>query len=106
MTGIIDDTFAVSGSAKDRGPDQGRLAASAALLEQAKGVLIFRYAINADTAYSLLELWAAEVGVSVDEVADAVVHQICQGDHAQASNQRTVRWLEERLRHEFPTAPR
>jgi len=71
-----------------------------AVLEQAKGVLIFRYAIDADVAEKLLCLWSAGAGVSVREVAHALVHDICHGDHAKASNPMLVRWLEDRLRHE------
>jgi hypothetical protein len=82
------------------------LAASTAVLEQAKGVLIFRYGIDAVTAFSLLELWSAENGHAVDAVAHAVVHDICQGDRNASSDPQLVRWLEDRLRHEFPRADR
>jgi hypothetical protein len=71
-----------------------------AVLEQAKGVLIFRYAVDADAAGRLLCLWSAGAGVPVREVADALVHDICRGDKSQTSNPMLVRWLEERLRHE------
>ncbi|GAB2737218.1 ANTAR domain-containing protein [Nocardioides pakistanensis] len=75
----------------------------AALLDQAKGVLIFRYSIDADAASSLLALWAAEYGVSPEAVARTVVHEICQGRRGQASDRGLARWLEDRLRHEMPT---
>ena len=107
MTGTIDDTFSVSDSADD-GSGRGRRpltpATTAAVVEQAKGVLIFRYGVDADAAYSLLELWAAEAGFPVEDVACAVVHDICQGRHDDATEARLVRWLEERLRHEPPVA--
>lgn len=75
-----------------------------ALIEQAKGVLIFRYGIAADAAYSLLELWSAQTDASLDQVAHAVVHEICQGDRTTPSDPGLVRWLEGRLRREFPGA--
>lgn len=103
----IDDAFPVSrlpgadalGAA---GPgNQHRLSPrSEAVVEQAKGVLIFRYAVDADAAGRLLCLWSAGAGVPVREVAHALVHDICHGDQSQASNPMLVRWLEDRLRHE------
>lgn len=106
MTGTIDDTFPVSDPADDPTDPTGRghrrlpPAVTAAVVEQAKGVLIFRYGVDAEAAYSLLELWAAEAGFPVEDVACAVVHEICQGRHDAATEARLVRWLEERLRHE------
>lgn len=91
MTGIIEDRAL---------PVQR--SSGAAVVEQAKGVLIFRYSIDGETAYSLLELWAAEYGVTADAVARTVVHEICQGRRSDASDSGLVRWLEDRLRHEFP----
>jgi hypothetical protein len=79
-----------------------RTTPSDALLEQAKGVLIFRYSIDADAAHALIQLWAAETGASPDDVCQVIVHEISQGDHAGAHTPQLVRWLENRLRHEFP----
>ena len=73
---------------------------AAAVLEQAKGVLIFRYSIDAEAAGRLLCLWSAGAGVTVCEVAHALVHDICRGDGAEPSNPMLVRWLEDRMRHE------
>lgn len=75
-----------------------------ALIEQAKGVLIFRYGITAEAAHSLLELWSAQTDASLDQVAHAVVHEICQGDRTAPSDPGLVRWLEGRLRREFAGA--
>lgn len=105
MTGIIDAHPIAEGAAPHRGA-KGLTGFTStnptALIEQAKGVLIFRYAIAAEAAYSLLELWAAQTDATVDQVAQAVVHEICQGDRTVPSDPGLVRWLEERLRHEFP----
>jgi hypothetical protein len=76
---------------------------SGAVIEQAKGVLIFRYSIDAGTALSILELWAADAGVDVAALAFALVHDICQGgDGAAHSDPQLVRWLEDRLRRDRP----
>lgn len=76
---------------------------SGALIEQAKGVLVFRYSIDADTALSILELWASEVDADLAGVAFALIHDICQGgETAPRSDPTLVRALEERLRRDRP----
>jgi hypothetical protein len=103
MTGMIDSAHPIPGGAGRQGPNQlSEVSEDAALLEQAKGVLIFRYSIDAEAAHSLLELWAAETGSTARAVAHAVVHEICQGDTTGADDPQLVRWLEDRLRREFP----
>ena len=104
MTGTIHAHPAPEGSEPQRGLTGFTTTTTppSALVEQAKGVLIFRYGIGAEAAYSLVELWAAETDVTVEDVAQAVIHEICQGDHSRPSDPALVRWLEERLRHEFP----
>lgn len=80
-----------------------RSMSAGALVEQAKGVLIFRYSIDADTALSILEVWADESGVDLAALAFALVHDICQGsEDAPRSEPGLVRWLEDRLRHDRP----
>ncbi len=107
MTGKIDDAFDLTKSADPSRADQAfqEITEAAALLEQAKGVLIFRYSIDAWTAFRLIEGWATEAGVGMETVAHALVHEICQGDQTEPSEPRFVRWLEGRLRHEFPSQP-
>lgn len=104
MTGTIDDAFPVPEGAGSHEPDHefDKITEAAALLEQAKGVLIFRYGIDADTAFALVERWAAESDVRMETVAHAVVHEICQGDHSTPTDPALVRFLEEQLRREFP----
>ncbi len=104
MTGTIDDAAPFTGGVEPHRGTWGLTAAPApaALIEQAKGVLIFRYGIAAAAAYSLLELWAAQTDATIGELAQAIVHDICQGDRSLPSDPVLVRWLEERLRHEFP----
>lgn len=70
------------------------------IVDQAAGVLVFRYSIAADAAYDLLQRWASDAEVGVEAVARALVLDICQGAAGTGSDPRLVRWLEERLRHE------
>lgn len=105
MTGTIDDAVSpTNGEGRveiQRELDQ--ISQTTALVEQAKGVLIFRYAIGACSAYKLMQRWATSASVGIEKVAHALVHDICQGgDPREPSDLRFVRWLEDRLRHEFP----
>ncbi|MFP5252521.1 MAG: hypothetical protein ACLGH4_01845 [Actinomycetes bacterium] len=70
------------------------------LLEQAKGALIFRYAVDAGLAQAILEGWGAESGEGVEAVADALVRGVCQGDVDAAQEPWLTRWVEDRLRRE------
>jgi len=107
MTGTVDDaTPSPGGSTRTRSDQElDEITEAAALLEQAKGVLIFRYAIDACTAFGLIERWAVESGTGIETVAHALVHDICQGDRTELRDPSFVRWLEERLRHQFPAEP-
>lgn len=116
MTGTIEDGFHLSGAdpwrsdplrpdALPTDDDLSAITEAAALLEQAKGVLIFRYSIGACTAFSLIEQWAEQTGTNINRVAHALVHDICQGDRTEPSDPRFVRWLEDQLRCEFPGQP-
>jgi hypothetical protein len=104
MTGTIDDALRAP---EPEGPAEVApfLTDTTAEIEQAAGVLIFRFGIDAATARELLRLWGAEVGVGVDALAQAMIHEICQGDRSRASDPHVVRWLEDRLRHELPPPP-
>lgn len=114
MTGMIDDTLRAPDGDGPLGSAQvphqattpltevASLTDAAALIEQAAGVLIFRFGVDAATAKALMQLWAAEAGAHVDAVAHALVHDICQGDRSGPTDPHLVRWLEDRLRHELP----
>jgi hypothetical protein len=77
---------------------------SGALVEQAKGVLIFKYAVDASTAMGILEVWAEETDVDLVALCFALVHDICQGTtrSPRHADPALVRWLEERLRKAPP----
>ena len=104
MTDMIDDAFDVSAGPSAGGTEREfqQIAEVSALVEQAKGALIFRYSIGACAAFDLIERWACEARVGIEKVAHTLVHEICQGDLSSPSDLRLVRWLEERLRRELP----
>jgi hypothetical protein len=79
---------------------------AATLMEQAKGVLIFRYGVDADTAAAQMNRWAAEAGEPVEAIAHAIVHDICQVDRVDAKAPWMVRWLDGQLRHATPSVHR
>lgn len=102
MTGTIDDAFSVSAQPDQPVPVHPHVDAATCLMEQAKGVLIFRYSINAVAAAALIDRWAVESGAGAMAVAHALVHDICQGDCGSGHDAWLVRWLEDRLRHDPP----
>ena len=114
MTGMIDDALRAPDGDGPLGSAQvpqqvappltevASLTDAAALIEQAAGVLIFRFGVDAATAKALMQLWAAEAGAQGDAVAHALVHDICQGDRSGPTDPHLVRWIEDRLRHELP----
>jgi hypothetical protein len=79
---------------------------AATLMEQAKGVLIFRYGVDADTAAAQMNHWAGETGEPVEAIAHALVHDICQVSQVDAKAPWVVRWLERQLRHATPSIHR
>lgn len=52
-----------------------RLAATQPTIEQAKGMLMARYGIDADAAFALLSRWSSERHVKVRELSRRVVEQ-------------------------------
>jgi hypothetical protein len=106
MTGTIDGLdLAGEGEplSTDAIPDDLSVTAlTAALVEQAKGVLIFRFGIDGDRALSLLRRWAEDSGASVEDVSHALVFAICQGVEVGPTDTRLARWIEERLRAATP----
>lgn len=51
-----------------------------ALVEQAKGILILLYRIDAEQAFDVLRDWARETDSSVITVAQTLVHAVCMED--------------------------
>jgi hypothetical protein len=75
------------------------------LTEQAKGVLMLRYGINSYEALAVLARWAHESASSIDDLARALTHGICQGrDLGSHQDAWLVRWLEQQLRCDVPDA--
>jgi len=67
------------------------------LVEQAKGVLMSKFDVDAPTAAALLLVWAAQRRITPTVVADALVNDIFQG-HQTMTEPQLVRWLERCLR--------
>ena len=74
---------------------------STALVEQAKGALVFRFGIDADTELAVLELWADQREQELTRIAYVLVHDICRGVD-EPSDTDLARWLEEQLRKQCP----
>lgn len=76
-----------------------------ATVEQAKGVLIFRYGFEAGTALALMRQWSDDSGTPLEDVAAALVHEVGQGEDAGETSGPLVQWLHEQLRRQPPTIP-
>ncbi len=75
------------------------------VVEQAKGVLMFRYGVSSYEALAVLGRWAAESGYSLSIVARAITLGVCQGRWGTGRpDAGLVRWLENRLRAEVADA--
>ncbi len=82
------------------------LSSEAALVEQAKGVLILRYGVTPGAAGRLLGIWAQTAGVTSTAVAHTLVHHICVDlpcpDPVCPDLGWLERWIEGRLRTQPP----
>jgi hypothetical protein len=54
--------------------------ASRAVIDQAKGVLILRFRVDAEGAFKMLRAWAAETGSTLQVVAQTLVHGVVLKD--------------------------
>ena len=68
-----------SRSLQDRAPLR-RAVPHRALVEQAKGILILLYRIDAQQAFDVLREWARETDSTVLTVAHTLVHAVCMED--------------------------
>ena len=68
-----------SRSLQDRAP-LGRAVRHRALVEQAKGILILLYRIDAQQAFDVLREWGRETDSTVLTVAHTLVHAVCMED--------------------------
>ena len=55
-----------------------------ALVEQAKGILILLYRIDAEQAFDVLREWARDTDSTVMTVAHTLVHAVCMEDDTRA----------------------
>lgn len=76
-----------------------------AVIEQAKGVLMLRYGVDADRAFAQLREWSQRSNTPLHRIADTLVTAICRGARTADHDTELVRWLELRLRRgpdEYP----
>lgn len=72
--------------------------ASRAPIEQAKGILMFCYGLDADRAFAVLARWSQTLNVRLRDVSAAVVDVVCGGpegrDHIEALEEAVLRSLD------------
>jgi hypothetical protein len=54
-----------------------------AVIEQAKGALIWRFRLSDDAAFALLRRWSQSSNVRLHTVADILVNVVCRGETTQ-----------------------
>jgi len=69
-----------------------------AVIEQAKGALIWRFRLSDDAAFALLKRWSQNSNVKVRTVADVLVNVVCRGETTDRSRSME---LAGRLREEM-----
>lgn len=77
--------------------------ATRGVIEQAKGVLMWRYQIPAETAFALLRRWSQDSNIKLHTIAHAVTQVACHdgivypGEHGSGADSGLVRLLQQQL---------
>lgn len=67
---------------------------SRAVIEQAKGMLMLRYDLEADAAFAVLVRWSQTGNIKLHTLAQGLVAHLCQTDAACLADPALVQWLE------------
>lgn len=73
-----------------------RAMATRAVIEQAKGVLMQRYGVTADTAFAILVRWSRTANVKLHTVAEVLLAVAAEAE-TQTEKCQLARWLTEQL---------
>jgi ANTAR domain len=71
--------------------------ANRAVIEQAKGALIWRFRISDEAAFAVLKRWSQTSNVKLHTVADTLVHGVCRGDTSRQQMSELADWLREQV---------
>lgn len=74
-----------------------RIDGERAVVEQAKGALMLRYAISSHEAFALLLTWSRDTDTTLHTIAHTLVNGVRQGVEAEHHEPALVRWLQEQL---------
>ena len=64
-----------------------------AVIEQAKGALIWRFRISDDAAFALLRRWSQSSNVKLHTLADILVNAVCRGGTTYGPAREIADWL-------------
>lgn len=70
-----------------------------AVVERATGALMLHFGTGSRESLAVLDRWASGTGVSLPEIADALVNGIGRG-RVTPGTEHTVRWLEQQIRRD------
>jgi hypothetical protein len=66
---------------------------SRAVIEQAKGALIWRFALSDEAAFAVLRRWSQSSNVKLHTLADTLVNVVCRGDTSRTGMVELADWL-------------
>lgn len=66
---------------------------SRAAIEQAKGMLMLRYGVDADRAFAVLRRWSQDSNTKLRTIADALVNAVCPVEQPGDCDPALVGWL-------------
>ncbi|WP_460809908.1 ANTAR domain-containing protein [Microlunatus endophyticus] len=78
--------LAASGRGTDGSDDLRRWLESMPIIEQAKGILMARYLIDADTAFGVLRRWSSHHNIKIRTICDRLTSAAARGGSTQAGS--------------------
>ena len=69
--------------------------ANRAVIDQAKGALMWRFRLSEDAAFAVLRRWSQTSNVKLHTVADALVNVVCRGERTRSTE--LADWLREQV---------
>ena len=71
--------------------------ANRAVIDQAKGALMWRFRLSDDAAFAVLKRWSQTSNVKLHTVADTLVNGVCRGDTGRTGMSELADWLREQV---------
>jgi len=80
--------------------------ANRAVIDQAKGALMWRFGLSDDAAFAVLKRWSQTSNVKLHTVADTLVNGVCRGGTSRPPMTELADWLREQVGRPPPVPTR